>query len=127
MCASFVLFFFRDFFRRKKVKEMDSITYAKITNVDPFYSTVWDSETNTNSEVKNYRCKYEYVVNGVSYSGNHVFSFRKRVGQKIKIYYNEMKPEKNETAEEHNHSLNMCIFVMLIFIIPILIAYIYKK
>ena len=89
----------------KKVKEMNSIAIAKIIDVTIDYDTEYDHETGRDITTKTYYFTYEYNVNGMNYKGYSHSGFKKRKNQKIKIYYNEMKPEKNETAAKHNKYL----------------------
>ncbi len=97
-----------------KVKEMDAITYAKITDVDVRYYTTTDSE-NREYTTKSYSYTYEYSVNGVCYKGWGRSDFNKKEGQKVKIYYNEMKPQESETAQKHNYYLKRFILMISIF------------
>ena len=107
----------RKYLINKKVKEMDATTYAKITDVSVYYNTERDLETNRNITTKNYSFTYEYSVNGVHYTGYGHSNFKKREKQKIKIYYNEMKPQESETAQKHNYYLKIFIFIIAILII----------
>lgn len=96
---------------------MDQMIYAKIIEVTTHYPEDEDSSIS-------YSFTYEYIVNGVSYTGYGHSGFKKRKGQRVKIYYNEMKPEESETAQKHNYYLKIFIF----FIIIILgILYLLKK
>lgn len=100
----------------KKVKEMNRTTYAKITDVDVNYNTERDFETNRNIRTKSYSFTYEYIVNKTSYTGYGHSKYKKRKGQSIKIYYNEIKPEKSETAQKHNFYLKTFIISILIIL-----------
>lgn len=101
----------------KKVKEMYGKMYAKITEVEVSYSTEWNSETNREYKVKNYIFTYEYTVNGMRHTGCEHSKSKKRKGQSVKIYYNEMKPEKSETAQKHNYYLNIFIKIITFAVI----------
>lgn len=100
----------------KKVKEMNKTTYAKILRVDTKYSTEYDAESKGYVTTKSYSFTYEYTVNGMTFKG---YGYEKRLiapreGQYIKIYYNEMKPDKSETAHEHNQYLKLVIAIICI-------------
>lgn len=101
----------------KKVKEMNKKLYAKITDVTVNYDTERDFETGRDVTTKSYSFTYEYMVDEVCYRGVGISNFKKRKGQHIKIYYNEIKPEKSETAQEHNYYLKMFIFIIVILIV----------
>ena len=107
----------RKYLINKKVKEMNAITYAEITEVDVYYNTERDFETKTDVTTTSYFFKYEYSVNGTLYTGHGHSNSKKRERQKIKIYYNEMKPQLSETAEEHNYYLREFIFAIAILIL----------
>ena len=107
----------RKYLINKKVKEMDTTTYAKITKVNVHYHTERDLEMNRDITTKSYSFTYEYCVNGVYYTGQGHSNFKKRERQKIKIYYNEMKPQESETAQKHNYYLKIFIFIIAILII----------
>lgn len=100
----------------KKVKEMNAKTYAKIVSVNAKHHTERDKSTKKIVKTTTYYFNYEYIVNGVKYSGIGASSLFKIKGQRVKIYYNEMKPEKSETAAEHNHYLKVFIFTILFLI-----------
>lgn len=111
----------RKYLINKKVKEMDSTTYAKITKVNVHYYTERDHETNSDITTKSYSFTYEYSVDGVYYTGYGHSNSQKRERQKIKIYYNEMKPQESETAQEHNYYLKIFIFLIAILIMLFLV------
>lgn len=104
----------RKYLINKKVKEMNKTAYAKITKVNVHYNTERDVETNRDVTTKSYSFDYEYSVNGAYYTGYGHSNFKKRNGQRVKIYYNEMKPEKSETAQKHNYYLRIFIFIITI-------------
>ena len=114
--AGILYWLLRKYLINKKVKEMNSITYAKITKVDVHYNTERDFETNRDITTKSYSFSYEYSVNGVYYTGYGHSNFKKIEKQKIKIYYNEMKPQESETAQKHNYYLKLFIFIIVILI-----------
>lgn len=114
--AGILYWLLRKYLINKKVKEMNSITYAKITKVDVHYNTERDFETNKDITTKSYSFSYEYSVNGVYYTGYGHSNFKKIEKQKIKIYYNEMKPQESETAQKHNYYLKLFIFIIVILI-----------
>lgn len=103
----------------KKVKEMDGSTSAIITKVTAHYNTERDYETNRQVTTVDYSFTYEYSVNNISYKGYGHSNLKKREGQKIKIYYNEMTPEKSETSEKHNYYLNIFLFLIILTFIVI--------
>lgn len=117
MIAIMLYWLLRKYLINKKVKEMNATTYAKITKVNVYYNTERDLETNRNITTKSYSFTYEYSVNGVYYTGYGHSNFKKREKQKIKIYYNEMKPQESETAQKHNYYLKIFIFIITILII----------
>lgn len=96
---------------------MNKTTYAKIKTVQVYHDTQWDSETNQQITIKSYSFTYEYSIDGQIYKGSGNSKLKKREGQSVKIYYNEMKPVNSETAEEHNSYLRIFIFIIAIFII----------
>lgn len=106
----------RKYFINKKVKEMNKKTYAKIIDVQIHYNTERDYETNREITTKSYSFTYEYIVNGTRYTGYGHSNFWKRKGQSIKIYYNDVKPDKSETAQKHNYYLKIFIFTIAILI-----------
>lgn len=114
--AGILYWLLRKYLINKKVKEMDSTTYAKITKVNVHYHTERDLETNRDITTKSYSFTYEYSVDGVYYTGHGHSNFKKRERQKIKIYYNEMKPQESETAQKHNYYLKIFIFIIAILI-----------
>ena len=114
--AGILYWLLRKYLINKKVKEMNATTYAKITKVDVHYSTEIDNETNKYVTTKSYSFTYEYNVDGTYYTGYGYSRFKKRERQKIKIYYNEMKPQKSETAQKHNYYLKLFIFYIVIII-----------
>lgn len=114
--AGILYWLLRKYLINKKVKEMDSTTYAKITKVNVHYHTKRDLETNRDITTKSYSFTYEYSVDGVYYTGHGHSNFKKRERQKIKIYYNEMKPQESETAQKHNYYLKIFIFIIAILI-----------
>lgn len=116
MIAGMLYWLLRKYLINKKVKEMNATTYAKITKVNVHYNTERDLETNRDITTKSYSFTYEYSVNGVYYTGYGHSNFKKRERQKIKIYYNEMKPQESETAQKHNYYLKLFIFVIAILI-----------
>lgn len=108
----------------KKVKEMNGKTSATIYDVETHYDTEYDYDLKRNITIKRYSFKYEYIVNGVKYTG---FGYKKGgiapwKGKKVKIVYNEMKPEKSETASEYNYNLKVVIVVISVLIIALFIA-----
>lgn len=107
----------RKYLTNKKVKEMDAKTYAKIIEVDVQHDTEWDSESNRYVTTTTYFFNYEYHVGGMNYTGRGSSQWRKKEGQEVKIYYNEMKPEKSETAKEHNLYLRGFILAIVILMI----------
>ena len=100
----------------KKVKEMNAKTYAKIVEVNVKHDTEYDRSTKETVKTTTYYFNYEYMVNGIKYSGFGSSSLFKIKGQRVKIYYNEMKPEKSETAAKHNYHLKVFIFTILFLI-----------
>lgn len=102
----------RKYLINKKVKEMNKTEYAKITDV-----TIEREEDNEGDTVKSYTFIYEYIVDGKYYTGSGYSRNRKRKGQRIKIYYNEIKPEKSETAEKHNYYLKSFRNIIIIIIV----------
>lgn len=114
----------RKYIINKKVKEMNKKSYAKITKVTVHHDTEYDSETNSNITTTSYSFTYEYFVDGIPYTGYGHSKSRKKNGKNIKIYYNEMKPEKSETAEEHNHYLKTFKNLIIIYFI---VAYLIIK
>lgn len=116
MIIGMLYWLLRKYLINKKVKEMNETTYAKITKVNVHYHTERDFETNRDIETKSYSFTYEYSVDGVYYTGYGHSNFKKRERQKIKIYYNQMKPQESETAQKHNHYLKMFIFLIAILI-----------
>lgn len=116
MIAVMLYWLLRKYLINKKVKEMNATTYAKITKVNVHYNTERDLETNRDITTKSYSFTYEYSVNGVYYTGYGHSNFKKRERQKIKIYYNEMKPQESETAQKHNYYLKIFIFIIAILI-----------
>ena len=114
--AGMLYWLLRKYLINKKVKAMDATIYAKITKVNVHYHTERDLETNRNITTKSYSFTYEYSVNGVYYTGYEHSDFKKREKQKIKIYYNKMKPQESETAQKHNYYLKIFIFIIAILI-----------
>ena len=104
-------FYLRQYLLNKKVKEMNKTTYAKITDVNIYYSERTDSDGNPYT-AKRYFLKYEYIVDGISYTGSGYSKSKKHINQKIKIYYNEQKPMLSETAKEYNQNLKTFIFLL---------------
>lgn len=114
--AAFSYWILRKYLINKKVKEMDATTYATITKIDVHYNTERDFETNRDITTKSYSFIYKYSVNGVYYTGYGHSNFKKRERQKIKIYYNEMKPQESETAQKHNYYLKIFILIIILII-----------
>ena len=114
--AGMLYWLLRKYLINKKVKEMDATTYARITKINVHYHTERDLETNRDITTKSYSFTYEYSVNGVYYTGYGHSNFKKRERQKIKIYYNEMKPQESETSQKHNYYLKIVIFIIAILI-----------
>ena len=112
-------FFLKKYLINKKVKEMNKTLNAKIIDVTVHYDKERDSETGREVTTKSYHYTYEYRVEGKSYKGYGISNFWKSKGQKIKIYYNEIKPERSETAQEHNQFLYLFIFVFVLLVVMI--------
>ena len=114
--------FLRQYLLNRKVKEMNKTTYAKITDVDIYYSERTDSDGNSYNS-KEYHLKYEYIIDGISYTGSGYSKSKKYINQKIKIYYNEQRPTLSETAKEHNQNLKTFIwsFSLLLLFLYLLI------
>lgn len=114
--AGMLYWLLRKYLINKKVKEMNATTYAKITKVNVHYHTERDFETNRDITTKSYSFTYEYSVDGVYYTGHGHSNFKKRERQKIKIYYNAMKPQESETAQKHNYYLKIFIFIIVLIV-----------
>lgn len=114
--AGFMYWYLRKHLTNKKVKEMDATTYAKIIRVDMRYETERDIDLDKDITIKVYSFTYEYVVNGVCYTGYGHSNFKKRERQEIKIYYNKMNPQESETAQEHNYYLKNFKLIFIIMI-----------
>ena len=109
----------KKYFINKKVKEFNMTTYAKILDVEVHYDTEYDRDLKKDITTKRYSFKYEYNVGGRLYIGyGHTSKFiAPRKGQKVKIYYNGMKPENSETASEYNYYLKAFFVVFFVLLI----------
>ncbi len=101
----------------RKVNEMNSITYAKVTDTKVDYEREYDSDTGSYVTVTYYWTYYEYYVDDIKYTGCTRYGFKKRKGIRIKIYYNEMKPNRSESAREHNSNLIGIIVIAIVLVI----------
>lgn len=100
----------------KKVRETDTKIKAEITEIKDRQIEYTDSDGETYYKTI-YDCTYTYNVNGESYSGMYSSNSRKKVGDMVSIYYNSVRPKKNETAANHNHYLIIFIVELIIFIL----------
>ena len=107
--------FLKKYLTNKKVKETNTVTYAKITEVSVRYDRNSDG-------YRTYDFTYEYTVNGVNYKGYSYSNFKKRENRKIKIYYNQMNPSKSETSKEHNHYLKLFIYFIIVTFLIVFFA-----
>lgn len=98
----------------KKVKEMDGKTRARIIDVEAHHERDYDPEDGREYTKTTYHFKYEYTVDGTCFTGRGHSKFKKRKNQKIKIYYNKVRPQYSETAERHNEFLRIVIFIVAI-------------
>ena len=131
MFIIFIIFIFyfllKRYFLNKKVKEMNGTMYATITDVETYYDYERDLETNKEHRIKRYSFHYDYCLNGVQYTGFDVSNSKKKKGNKIKIYFNKLKPEESETKERHNYYLNILITLIIIFLIMLFVISILYK
>lgn len=106
---------------------MNGTMYATITDVETYYDYERDLETNKEHRIKRYSFHYDYCLNGVQYTGFDVSNSKKKKGNKIKIYFNKLKPEESETKERHNYYLNILITLIIIFLIMLFVISILYK
>lgn len=104
----------RKYLLNKKVKEMDGKTCARIIDVETYSEKDYDPEDGQEYTKITYYFKYEYTVDGTCFTGRGHSKFKKRKNQKIKIYYNKVRPQNSETAERHNEFLRIVIFIVAI-------------
>ncbi len=127
MIAFITFILLRKYNVNKKVKEMNIKTYGKITDVQVHKTEEWDHDLKKYTTNTSYSFTYCYEVNNVTYKGHSRSNVFKRNGQRIKIYYNDMKPEISETAEKHNYYLRAAITLLILFsIVAILGIFMYK-
>ena len=78
--------------------------------------TDWDSERKMDVTIRRYRLTYKFSVDGVVYTGHGYSKWKKRVGRRIKIYYDSEMPQKTQTAEDHNEILRVFLLIVAIAI-----------
>lgn len=61
-----------------------------------------------------YWVTYEFTVDGVCYTGHGSSKWKKRVGKRIKIFYDKEMPQKTETAEHHKEVPRVLVIIAVI-------------
>ena len=105
------------FLKNKNEKGLNKKTRAKITEAHHYNVEKWDSEDRRTYTVTYYSIDYEFTVNDMYYVGHGLSKYKKKAGQRIKIYYNKEEPQKNGTAEERNFFLRWLIFIIVMMIL----------
>lgn len=103
--------------RNDRQKKINKKTYAKITKVERRSWTDWDSERKMDVIKIHYRLTYEFSVGGISYTSQGYSKWKKRVGRRVKIYYDSEMPQKTQTAEEHNEILRVLLLIAAIAVV----------
>ena len=96
---------------RNRAKGFSAKTHAIITNLRTRKEEERDFDTNRVYKITIYMYTYEYFVDGIRYHGHGWSKFKKKMNQKIKIYYNTENPNNSATAEDHTSFLKMYILV----------------
>ena len=98
--------------RNDRQKKINKKAYAKITKVERCDWNDWDSERKMDVTTIHYRLTYEFSVDGVVYTGHGYSKWKKRVGRRVKIYYDSEMPQKTQTAEDHNEILRVLLLMV---------------
>ena len=112
-------FFAMKLFKKRNDRQgkINKKTYAKITKVERSDWTDWDSERKMDVNIKRYCLTYEFLVGGISYTSHGYSKWKKRVGRRVKIYYDSEMPEKTLIAEEHNEISRVLLLIATIAVV----------